>query len=710
MRFGPVVVRCLPVRIDGLSVDTMTTAPPSSSLPPPATPPVGMQESIAPAAPRSFAHATGFVYDARMMMHATLADDGHPEQPQRIARIFEMLQRHGCIDRMVRIPAREALRHEVESVHQSQLWDRFESIVKLPVDQLKAYSKDLEISSSLYLNMHSTYCARLACGSVMDMCSAVAAGRVRNGIAIVRPPGHHAEPDSGTGFCLYNNVAVAAQHLLDRPPGAADRVQRVLILDWDVHHGNGTQRAFWNDPRVLYVSLHRYENGTFYPGTRFGHYDQVGGPQALGTSVNVPWPCAGMNDADYLHAFQRCIMPIAYEFSPDLVIISAGFDAAVGDILGGCLVSPTGYAHMTHQLASLARGKLVVALEGGYTLDAIASSALAVTQTLLGDPLPPWPTGLSCSMAGADTVARVVRAQAPYWACMRQSLDYPPAPKETGVATWATDELYLDARAARLWANHQMMPLPAVGDALLRNQALCTPSTMMPGTQTLLVFVHDMGTWHIGDPDDPQQPALFLADAADDMVQWAHTRGFACLDLCTTQPVSVRMLRNGERDKALPRPDAKPVKTTLEAQALYIWDHVCALSPAQQIVFLGFGSGCDALMHIIANRVVQDRVKAVVQVMGLQPIPLVPKQRQELKAWYLEHSLVLCPRDHPLYTWNEQQASGKRLGRVQRALESHPMQVLLRAKDALDTLLGAPTALPTATPNAPPAPVVTSAS
>ena len=122
----------------------------------------------------------------------------------------------------------------------------------------------------------------------------------------------------------------------------------------------------------------------FYPGTSFGNYDQVGGESARGTSVNVPWPCSGMDDGDYLHAFQHCIMPIAYEFAPDLVIVSAGFDAAQDDMLGGCLVSPAGYAHMTHQLMALAQGNLVVALEGGYTLDAISRSALAVVRTLLG--------------------------------------------------------------------------------------------------------------------------------------------------------------------------------------------------------------------------------------------------------------------------------------------------------------------------------------
>ena len=144
------------------------------------------------------------------------------------------------------------------------------------------------------------------------------------------------------------------------------RLSSILILNFprrDVHHGNGTQQAFWDDENVLYISLHRYENGEFFPGGIGGADDQVGVGAGVGRNVNIPWPDSGMGDGDYLAAFQRVVMPIAHEFAPDFVIISAGFDAAEGDHLGQCRVTPNGYAQMTHELAALANGRLVVALE-----------------------------------------------------------------------------------------------------------------------------------------------------------------------------------------------------------------------------------------------------------------------------------------------------------------------------------------------------------
>lgn len=616
--------------------------------------------------------ATGYVYDERMMLHATLAEDVHPERPERIARIFELLQQHGCVARMQPLPAREATRGEIELVHTPALYDQFEELVRLPVDELREYSRQLELTSSLYLNPSSTLAARLSCGSVVDMCSAVAAGRLRNGVAIVRPPGHHAEPGAGHGFCLYNNVAVAARVLLSRPDGADDQVQRVLIVDWDVHHGNGTQHAFWDDPRVLYVSLHRYENGTFYPSGTFGNYDKIGGAHALGSCVNLPWPSGGMTDADYLHAFHRCIMPIAHEFSPDLVIISAGFDAAHDDLLGGCHVSPAGYAHMTHQLCALAQGKVVVALEGGYTLGAIARSVLAVAKTLLGDPLPPLAPGLVCSTAGAATVSQTVRALAPYWSSLAHSLDYAPAaPDEEAPPPWSLAELWGEARAARLWREQRMAPLPHEATPLRPRQVLCSSSLLAPQHDTLLVLVHDMGTMHVGMQES------YVQDASDGVVRWAAARGWAVLDMATGQTVPVRTLRNAEREKtpaATPRQLAD--KELVAAQLVYLWDQFCALAPARHLVLLGFGTGCDAVMHLVSHRAVQERVRAVVQVLGMNAIPLVPKLHPKLKAWYGRHSLVVCPRNHPLYAWEEQLASGKRLGKVRQSVHDNPMRIL----------------------------------
>jgi histone deacetylase 6 len=190
----------------------------------------------------------------------------------------------------------------------------------------------------------------------------------------VRPPGHHAEADQAMGFCLFNNVAVAARAA--RRSGA----DRVLIVDWDLHHGNGTQNSFEDDPAILYFSTHEYP---YYPGT--GALAEVGGGAARGRTVNVPWP-AGMGDAEYLAAFDRVLLPIARAFDPQLVLVSCGFDAADGDPLGGMRLSAEGYAALTARVSSLAGGKVVLALEGGYNLRAIAAAAAAVTRVLLGDP------------------------------------------------------------------------------------------------------------------------------------------------------------------------------------------------------------------------------------------------------------------------------------------------------------------------------------
>ncbi|KAI3625374.1 hypothetical protein CBS9595_000735 [Malassezia furfur] len=671
-------------------------APPVAVVPPPAVhidvpvapsvaPPTGDVMHTDPTAPlaavsKPVPRGTGLVYDVRMMLHTTPAPgETHPEQPARIERIYTLLEQNGCVARMVRIPAREALRSEVALVHEPSLWDEFEATVQMPFDELVEYSRQLEARASLYLNEYSTISARFSCGSVIEMCQAVATRRVRNGFALVRPPGHHAEPNCGTGFCLYNNVAVAATSVLANSP-PHDPVNRILIVDWDVHHGNGTQRAFWDNPNVLYVSLHRYENGTYYPGTTYGNYDRVGGPAALGKSLNIPWPCGGMGDADYLHAFQRCILPVAYEFAPDMVIISAGFDAAEGDMLGGCHVSPAGYAHLTHHLAALANGRLVVALEGGYNLDAIANSALAVTRVLLDEPLPVLPAGLATSTAGADAVARTVRAQAPYWRSLAVEQAYMPP---SGPSRSAGDVLAAQ-RSAALWSAHRMVPLPPIpAENIVANQVTCSATLMTQGLETLLVFVHDNGAVQLDDAILPgeyaHQPALYMSDSSEFVAQWTSERGFACADMNTRASLPVRTLRNHDHDRALPRTNEAELKSQLGAQLLYLWDNFFALSPAKHIVLVAHGTACDAVVHLVSRRVVQDRVVAMIQLMGYNPIPLVPKQRQELKAWYYKNSLVVCPHDHPLYAWDEQSASGKRLGHTVRASEPHAANLVQAA-------------------------------
>lgn len=280
-------------------------------------------------------------------------------------------------------------------------------------------------TDSIYWHNQTWFCASLSVGGAIEATRAVVAGQIKNAVAVIRPPGHHAEHDKESGFCFFNNVPIAVKVAQEDFP---DLCRKVLILDWDVHHGNGTQKAFYDDPNVLYISIHVHQDGNFYPYGPDGDHVHCGDGPGLGRNVNIPWSNAGMTDSDYIMAFQQVVMPIAIEFDPDLVMISAGFDAAMDDPLGNCFVTPAGFAHMTHMLKSLAKGKVVACLEGGYNLRATAKSFTAMTRTLLGEPperLLPHEAGaeMRASPSAVNTIHAVIRTQSRFWKCM-----YPKTP------------------------------------------------------------------------------------------------------------------------------------------------------------------------------------------------------------------------------------------------------------------------------------------
>lgn len=202
-------------------------------------------------------------------------------------------------------------------------------------------------------------------------------------------------------------------------PSAVPFVSRVLIVDWDVHHGNGTQHIFESSSNVLYMSIHRYDYGNFFPRSEDANYDRVGEGRGTGFNVNIPWNAKGMGDMEYIAAFQRVIMPIAYEFAPELVLISAGFDAAMGDPLGGCKVTPEAYGYFTHWLSALANGRVIVCLEGGYNVNSISYAMTACTKALLGDPLPVLQTNRRLSSSCVETIQNVLSTQQQYWRSLK---------------------------------------------------------------------------------------------------------------------------------------------------------------------------------------------------------------------------------------------------------------------------------------------------
>jgi acetoin utilization deacetylase AcuC-like enzyme len=307
---------------------------------------------------------TGLIRDNAYLEHIT--SDFHPEHPDRLRAVYSMLEDPELQGKTEVLEAREATAEEIQWIHTESYYQKIESTRDCGHRQL---DPDTHISSQSYRT------AKLAAGGLCELVDATCTGRIRNGFALVRPPGHHAEAGRGMGFCIYNNVAIAARYAQKK--GLAERV---LIVDWDLHHGNGTQHSFESDPSILYFSSHQFP---YYPGT--GRPDETGMGQAQGYTVNVPLP-GGQGDEDFVRIYEDVLEPISAQFKPDLVLVSAGFDTYYQDPLGGMGVTEDGFAEITRVLMRIAdascRGRIVLTLEGGYHLDGLARSIKRVILAL----------------------------------------------------------------------------------------------------------------------------------------------------------------------------------------------------------------------------------------------------------------------------------------------------------------------------------------
>jgi len=304
----------------------------------------------------------GLLADERYLMHETGA---HVETPARLRAIYDMLDREGLRDRMVTIEPRLAEIGEVAFNHSASY-----------IGMLKGMGAG-RLDADTVVSERSYETALLAVGGCLNMVDAVMRGDISTGLALVRPPGHHAETVMGMGFCLFNNIAIAARHLLK-----THGLKRVAILDWDLHHGNGTQHSFYGEREVLYMSLHQ---SPCYPGT--GMLGETGEGEGVGFNINLPIP-AGVGDKGYIKAFEEFFVPAMVAYKPDIILVSAGFDSHSFDPLGGMEVSAEGFGEMTRLLMDaadeLCGGKVAFFLEGGYSLDGLAEAVKEVILRMLG--------------------------------------------------------------------------------------------------------------------------------------------------------------------------------------------------------------------------------------------------------------------------------------------------------------------------------------
>lgn len=325
-------------------------------------------------------------------------DEYHPESPQRLEHIYAMLDRMGK-DGLHFVTPRPATHQEVALIHEPGY---IETVASTKGRKHTRLDPDTSTCPRSY------EAALMAAGGVLELLDSTQRGEVDSGFALIRPPGHHAERSRAMGFCLFNNIAIGARYLQKKYG-----YKKILIVDFDLHHGNGTQHAFYKDPQILYFSTHQYP---YYPGT--GGVRDVGEGEGAGYTANVPLSY-GMGDDDYEYVFRDVLLPLANRFAPEIVLVSAGFDTYYNDPLGGMAVTEKGFAVMAHILLDIAvkhsNGKVAFVLEGGYDVEGEASSVRAIIMELKGTPSVGPHKEISPSRDVMEVVAKVKTALKPFW-------------------------------------------------------------------------------------------------------------------------------------------------------------------------------------------------------------------------------------------------------------------------------------------------------
>ncbi|XP_013927755.1 PREDICTED: histone deacetylase 6, partial [Thamnophis sirtalis] len=362
---------------------------------------------------------TGLICDNRMTEFCCPWDESFPECPERLVTIRDKLLQYELLERCVPVMGREISEEEILLAHSQEYLASMKLTETMSETELRSLADTFD---SVYLHPNFYRCACLAAGSVLQLVEKVWSGELRNGLAVVRPPGHHAHRSKMNGYCMFNNVGIAAQYARQKLG-----VERVLIVDWDVHHGQGLQYLFEDNPSVLYFSIHRYEGGNFWPHLPESDSHAVGRGRGEGYNINVPWNQVGKS---------RELFPGGRDmFQPQMVLVAAGFDAVIGDPKGEMAATPACFAHLTHLLKSLAGGKLVLSLEGGYNLQSLAEGTCMVLKTLLGDPCPRMESPfLPCSSA-LSSVSQTIAIHSKYWKHLRRiSADVPQEDGKLSVA------------------------------------------------------------------------------------------------------------------------------------------------------------------------------------------------------------------------------------------------------------------------------------